>query len=168
MKKKSRTPEHFEATVSATEARRSFSMLLDQVESGRQFVVHRRGPALCTIAPAAVKGRRASECLDLLRARSPVLLDQGFGEDLRVTKPAPPRRNRSHPLRSVFSSTRRVLRPSERDGFATGRVLRTVERLFSSGSRALRTLERVFSSGSPVPRASERPCRLGATRSTHR
>lgn len=26
--------------------------------------------------------RRASECLDLLRAGSPVLLDEGFGEDL--------------------------------------------------------------------------------------
>jgi antitoxin (DNA-binding transcriptional repressor) of toxin-antitoxin stability system len=82
MRKKSELPEPFEASVSATEASRSFSRLLDEVESGRRFVVHRRGRALCTIAPAGVEGRRASECLELLRARSPVLLDEGFGEDL--------------------------------------------------------------------------------------
>jgi antitoxin (DNA-binding transcriptional repressor) of toxin-antitoxin stability system len=82
MSKKSELTIPMEARVSATEASRSFSKLLDEVESGRQFVVHRRGRDLCTIAPAAVEGRRASECLDLLRARSPVLLDEGFGEDL--------------------------------------------------------------------------------------
>ncbi len=82
MKKKSELATPIEARVSATEASRAFSKLLDEVESGRRFVVHRRGRDLCTIAPAAVEGRRASECLDLLRARSPVLLDEGFGEDL--------------------------------------------------------------------------------------
>jgi antitoxin (DNA-binding transcriptional repressor) of toxin-antitoxin stability system len=82
MRKKSEIGHAFETRLSATEASRSFSSLLDEVESGRRFVVHRRGRDLCTIAPAAVEGRRASECLDLLRARSPVLLDEGFGEDL--------------------------------------------------------------------------------------
>lgn len=82
MRQKSDPPDPFETTISATEASRSLSGLLDEVESGRRFVVHRRGRALCTIAPAAVEGRRASECLDLLRARPPVLLDEDFGEDL--------------------------------------------------------------------------------------
>jgi hypothetical protein len=34
------------------------------------------------MAPPPVVGRRASECLALLRARSPVVLDERFGEDL--------------------------------------------------------------------------------------
>lgn len=33
-------------------------------------------------AASSPAGRRASECLDRLRGRSSVLLDQGFGEDL--------------------------------------------------------------------------------------
>jgi antitoxin (DNA-binding transcriptional repressor) of toxin-antitoxin stability system len=82
MRKKSEPADPLKVRVSATEASRSFSRLLDEVESGRRFVIHRRGRDLCTMAPAAAEGRRASECLDLLRARSPVLLDEGFGEDL--------------------------------------------------------------------------------------
>lgn len=68
--------------ISATEASRSFSRLLDEVEAGRRFVVHRRGRDVCVIAPPPVRGRRASECIEILRARSPVLLDDGFGEDI--------------------------------------------------------------------------------------
>jgi antitoxin (DNA-binding transcriptional repressor) of toxin-antitoxin stability system len=82
MRKKSELKVPLEVRISATDASRSFSRLLDEVESGRRFVVQRRGRDLCTIAPAAAEGRRASECLDLLRARTPVLLDDGFGEDL--------------------------------------------------------------------------------------
>ena len=33
-------------------------------------------------APSSPAGRRASECLDRLRERPPLLLDEGFGEDL--------------------------------------------------------------------------------------
>jgi antitoxin (DNA-binding transcriptional repressor) of toxin-antitoxin stability system len=68
--------------VSATEASRSFSRLLDEVEGGRRFLVHRRGRNICVIAPPPGHGRRASECLALLRARAPVLLDDDFGSDL--------------------------------------------------------------------------------------
>lgn len=69
--------------MSATEASRSFSNLLDQIESsGRRFVVHRRGRDVCVMAPPAVVGRRASECLAYLRGRSPVVLDDRFGDDL--------------------------------------------------------------------------------------
>jgi prevent-host-death family protein len=70
------------ARVTATEASRSFSKILDRVEKGRRFVVHRRGKDVCVISPPPVRGRRASECLEILRGRAPVLLDRGFGEDL--------------------------------------------------------------------------------------
>ena len=68
--------------ISATEASRSFSRLLDEVEAGRRFLVHRRGRDVCEMTSPTAHGRRASQCLALLRARSPVLLDDGFGADL--------------------------------------------------------------------------------------
>lgn len=68
--------------LSATEASRSFSRLLDEVDAGRRFVVHRHGRDVCVIAPAQVLGRRASECLEILRSRTPVVLDDDFGADL--------------------------------------------------------------------------------------
>jgi prevent-host-death family protein len=68
--------------ISATEASRSFSNLLDRVEKGQHFVIHRHGRDVCFMLPAPVEGRRASECLALLRGRSPVLLDDRFGKDL--------------------------------------------------------------------------------------
>jgi antitoxin (DNA-binding transcriptional repressor) of toxin-antitoxin stability system len=56
--------------LSATEAARRFSALLDQVEhEGETFVVERRGRAVASIAPAAaVSGRTVKE---LLRAHDP-------------------------------------------------------------------------------------------------
>jgi antitoxin (DNA-binding transcriptional repressor) of toxin-antitoxin stability system len=71
-----------EKRISATEASRSFSRLLDEVAAGRRFLIHRRGRDVCVMTPPSVQGRRASECLALLRARSPVLLDDRFGTDL--------------------------------------------------------------------------------------
>ena len=68
--------------LSATEASRSFSRLLDEVEAGRRFHIHRRGREVCVMTPPTVSGRVASECLALVRTRSPVLLDDRFGEDL--------------------------------------------------------------------------------------
>ena len=80
MGKKSDIPE--EKRLSATEASRSFSSLLDQVEAGARFLIQRRGQDICMMGPAPVRGRRASECLGLLRARSAVLLDDKFSTDL--------------------------------------------------------------------------------------
>ena len=68
--------------VSATQASRSFSRLLDEVEAGRRFVVHRHGREVCEMVPRRAEGRRASEVLAMLRARPPVLLDDRFSEDL--------------------------------------------------------------------------------------
>ena len=74
--------ESSEKQLTATEASRSFSRILDEVEAGRRFLVRRHGRDVCVIAPAPVRGRRASECLALLRGRPPVVLDDRFGEDL--------------------------------------------------------------------------------------
>ena len=69
--------------MSATEASRSFSRILDRIESSRgRFLVHRRGRDVCVMAPPSLTTRRASECLAYLRSRSPVVLDDRFGEDL--------------------------------------------------------------------------------------
>jgi antitoxin (DNA-binding transcriptional repressor) of toxin-antitoxin stability system len=68
--------------VSATEASRSFSRLLDDVEDGHRFLVHRRGRNVCVMASPSGHGRRASECLAILRALSPILLDDDFGANL--------------------------------------------------------------------------------------
>src|SRR5688572_2968783 len=70
--------------VSATEASRTFSRLLDQVETGRRFVVHRHGRDVCVIAPPETQGRLASACLILLRSRTPVELDDRFAVDLEA------------------------------------------------------------------------------------
>jgi antitoxin (DNA-binding transcriptional repressor) of toxin-antitoxin stability system len=64
--------------VSATEAARQFSDLLDQVErEGETFVVERRGRAVASIAPAAAVSGRAVK--DLLRSRPS---DPGWAREL--------------------------------------------------------------------------------------
>jgi antitoxin (DNA-binding transcriptional repressor) of toxin-antitoxin stability system len=68
--------------VSATDASRSFSDLLDQIEGGRTFIVQRHGRDVCVMTAPPPAGRTASECLLLLRGRPPVLLDDNFGNDL--------------------------------------------------------------------------------------
>ncbi len=72
-----------ERRVSATRASRSFSKLLDEIEAGKRFLVERRGRDVCVMAPPVASGRRASECLALLRDRAPVVPDDRFGDDLR-------------------------------------------------------------------------------------
>ncbi len=71
-----------ERRISATEASRSFSKLLDKVEAGRRFVIQRHGEDVCVMAPPVASGRRASDCLAYLRGRAPVALDDRFGVDL--------------------------------------------------------------------------------------
>lgn len=83
-----------EQRVSATEASRTFSKLLDEVAAGRRFRIHRRGEDVCVMAPAPVLGRRASECLAILRGRAPVLLDDRFGRDLKAVLADEPREER--------------------------------------------------------------------------
>jgi hypothetical protein len=71
-----------EELLSATEASRSFSKIMDQVEAGRRFLVRRHGRDVCVMAPPPVRGRPASRCLAILRERPSLPLDGRFGEDL--------------------------------------------------------------------------------------
>lgn len=70
--------------ISATEASRTFSSILDRVESGQRFVIQRHGRPVCLVAPPPAESRRASECLALLQGRDAVLLDDRFGEDMQA------------------------------------------------------------------------------------
>jgi antitoxin (DNA-binding transcriptional repressor) of toxin-antitoxin stability system len=70
--------------LTATEAARRFSDLLDQVErDGETFVVERRGRAIASIAPvAAVSGRAVK---DLLRSQPS---DPSWTQELRELREA--------------------------------------------------------------------------------
>ena len=74
--------DNADEVLSATDASRSFSKLLNDVEAGGRFLIQRRGRAICAMAPPPVESRKVSECVALLRGRPPVLLDEGFGDDL--------------------------------------------------------------------------------------
>jgi antitoxin (DNA-binding transcriptional repressor) of toxin-antitoxin stability system len=64
--------------LTATDAARRFSSLLDQVEqTGETFVVERRGRAIASIAPAAASSGR--EVKDILQARA---ADPGWSSEL--------------------------------------------------------------------------------------
>jgi antitoxin (DNA-binding transcriptional repressor) of toxin-antitoxin stability system len=81
--------------VSATQASRSFSGILDSVEHGARFVVRRHGKDVCLMSAPPLTGRTAAQCLDILRGRAPVPLDRRFGDDLLAiiaseTTDAPP------------------------------------------------------------------------------
>jgi hypothetical protein len=62
---------------------REFSRVLDKIENGKAFLVHRHGRDVCLMAPPPSGDRKASECLEILRGRPPVLLDDRFGKDLQ-------------------------------------------------------------------------------------
>jgi prevent-host-death family protein len=71
-------------SLTATEAARRFSDVLDAVENrGESFVVVRRGRAVARIEPAAARSGRAVK--DLLR-RAPT--DRKWAEDLRRIRAA--------------------------------------------------------------------------------
>jgi len=68
--------------VSATQASRSFSRILDRIETGGRFVVRRHGKDVCLMSAPPLTGRTAAQCLDILQGRVPVQLDRRFGDDL--------------------------------------------------------------------------------------
>ncbi len=63
--------------MSATDAARRFSEVLDAVEDGESFLVERRGRAVARIAPAPAANGRAGK--DLLRSQPP---DPGWADEL--------------------------------------------------------------------------------------
>ena len=68
--------------VSATQVSRSFSRILDRVETGARFVVRRHGKDVCLMSAPPLGSRTAAQCLDVLQGRTPVQLDARFGDDL--------------------------------------------------------------------------------------
>jgi antitoxin (DNA-binding transcriptional repressor) of toxin-antitoxin stability system len=79
-----RRPKRRAGRLSATQASRSFARLLDEVEAGSQFLIHRRGKDVCLMSAPPLPGRTASQALEILRSRVPVRLDGRFGADLRA------------------------------------------------------------------------------------
>ena len=68
--------------ISATQASRSFSNILDEIEHGATYLIRRRGKEVCVMTSPTVLARKASECIKMLRGRGPVTLDDRFGADL--------------------------------------------------------------------------------------
>ena len=68
--------------LTATQAARDFSHLLDQVEDGSEAVIERRGEAVAVIGPAESAPRRISECLSVKLPRASVRPDPDFARDL--------------------------------------------------------------------------------------
>lgn len=86
-----------ERTVTATEASRTFSEILDEVAQGARIRVVRHGREVCVImsAPPELRRRRISDVLDSLKDHPEVTLDDQFGEDMKfVTSRRRPRRKR--------------------------------------------------------------------------
>lgn len=68
--------------LSATEAARDFSRLLDRIEAGAEAIIERHSRPVAVMTPAEIAPRRISECLALRLARPSAVLDSRFGADL--------------------------------------------------------------------------------------
>ena len=68
--------------LTATEAARDFSRLLDRVEAGEEAIIERHSEPVAVIGPATVSPRRLSECIAVKLARPSATLDPGFARDL--------------------------------------------------------------------------------------
>jgi antitoxin (DNA-binding transcriptional repressor) of toxin-antitoxin stability system len=68
--------------LSATEAARDFSRLLDRIEAGGEAIIERHSRAVALIGPAATAPRRISECLAVPLARPSAAPDSEFAADL--------------------------------------------------------------------------------------
>ena len=68
--------------VSATEAARDFSRLLDRIEAGAEAVIERHSEPVAIIGPALAAPRRVSECLAVAVAQPPSIPDPGFAKDM--------------------------------------------------------------------------------------
>ena len=68
--------------LSATEAARDFSRLLDRVESGGEAVIERHAKPVAVVGPAFAAPRRISDCIALPIGRPSAIADPGFAADL--------------------------------------------------------------------------------------
>lgn len=69
--------------LSATEAARDFSKLLDRIEAGAEAVIERHSHPVAVMAPAEIAPRRISECLSVRLARPSTVPDPDFAKDLK-------------------------------------------------------------------------------------
>ena len=76
--------------LSATDAARDFSRLLDQVEAGGEAIIERRSKPVAIIGPASSAPRRISECIAVPLGRPSAVADPGFADDIaRIIKGHP-------------------------------------------------------------------------------
>ena len=68
--------------LTATEAARDFSRLLDRIEAGEEAVIERHSKPVAIIAPAAHATRRISEFIAVEMARPSSAPDPDFAADL--------------------------------------------------------------------------------------
>lgn len=68
--------------LTATEAARDFSRLLDRIEAGQEAIIERHGKVIAHISPAMPRPRKASECLAVPWPYPSVTLDPEFAKDL--------------------------------------------------------------------------------------
>ena len=68
--------------LTATQAARNFSGLLDHVEEGGEIVIERRGKAVAVVTARRSEPRRISECLKVSLPRASSRPDPGFALDL--------------------------------------------------------------------------------------
>lgn len=68
--------------LTATEAARELSELLDRIEAGAEAIIERHSEPVAVISPATAAPRRVSECLAVALARPSARPDPDFAADL--------------------------------------------------------------------------------------
>jgi prevent-host-death family protein len=68
--------------ITATEAARDFSRLLDRVSTGAEAVIERHAEPVAVLSPPEFAPRKLSECIAMRLARPAVVPDERFAEDL--------------------------------------------------------------------------------------
>lgn len=68
--------------LSATQAARDFSRLLDRIEAGGEAIIERHAKPVAVIAPASSAPRRISECLAIPLGRPSAAADPEFADDI--------------------------------------------------------------------------------------
>ncbi|HKX00138.1 MAG TPA: hypothetical protein VJN43_20530 [Bryobacteraceae bacterium] len=70
--------------LTATQAARDFSALLDRIESGGEAVIERHSHPVAILSPAAAAPRRLSACAGMPIARPSARADAQFAKDLEA------------------------------------------------------------------------------------
>lgn len=69
--------------LTATEAARDFSRLLDRIQEGAEAIIERHSEPVARVVGAAGTPRRISECMAIRIARPSVAPDPDFARDLQ-------------------------------------------------------------------------------------